>query len=107
MRTYLITIDPAAPNRHRVFQAIMQLGDAWARPLETTWYVQADERPDALERKLEAELEAGIGFLIQQVETAAVLRNTAVHWFRRRRTAAATIDNVIAFPGKKDVAEAA
>lgn len=107
MRTYLITIDPAAPNRHRIFQAIMQLGDAWARPLETTWYVQADDRPEALERRLESQLEAGTGFLIQQVETAAVLRNTAVHWFRKRRTAEAAPDNVIAFPGKKDVAEAA
>ena len=44
MRTYLITIDPAAPNRHRIFQAIMQLGEAWARPMETTWYVQSAER---------------------------------------------------------------
>jgi hypothetical protein len=105
MRTYLITIDPAAPNRHRIFQAIMQLGDAWARPLETTWYVQSDERPDALERWLGKQLEAGTGFLIQQVETAAVLRNTAVHWFRKRRVEAAP-DNVIAFPSKA-VAEAA
>ena len=106
MRTYLITIDPAAPNRHRIFQAIMQLGDAWARPLETTWYVQADERPGVLEQRLGSQLEAGTGFLVQQVETAAVLRNTAVHWFRKRRTTEAAPDNVIAFPGK-GVAEAA
>ncbi len=106
MRTYLITIDPAAPNRHRIFQAIMQLGDAWARPLETTWYVQSDERPGALEQRLAGQLEAGTGFLVQQVETAAVLRNTAVHWFRKRRSAEAAPDNVIAFPTQA-VAEAA
>jgi hypothetical protein len=107
MRTYLITIDPAAPNRHRAFQAIMQLGEAWARPLETTWYVQAGERPEALERRLGGALDPGTGFLIQQVDTAAVLRNTAVHWFRKRRTAQAPQDNVIAFPGAQGIAEAA
>ena len=106
MRTYLITIDPAAPNRHRIFQTIMQLGDAWARPMETTWYVQSDERPGSLEQRLGHQLEAGTGFLIQQVETAALLRNTAVHWFRKRRTTETASDNVIAFPTKA-VAEAA
>ena len=107
MRTYLINVDPAAPNRHRIFQVIMQLGDAWARPMETTWYVQSDERPDALERRLARELEAGTGFLIQQVETAAVLRNTTVHWFRKRQPEAAQANNVIAFPVIESVPEAA
>jgi hypothetical protein len=99
MRTYLITIDPAAPNRHRAFQAIMQLGEAWARPLEATWYVQAGERPDALERRLLGALDPGTGFLIQQVDTAAVLRNTALHWFRKRRQQAGAAINVVAFSG--------
>ena len=34
MRTYLITYDAAAPHRHSLAGAIMQLGEAWARPLE-------------------------------------------------------------------------
>lgn len=106
MRTYLINVDPAAPNRHRIFQAIMQLGDAWARPMETTWYVQSDERADALERRLGGMLEAGTSFLIQQVETAAVLRNTTVHWFRKRRTETQR-NNVVAFPAPQTVVEAA
>ena len=40
MRTYLITYDIANPARHSLSSAIMQLGDAWARPLDATWYVQ-------------------------------------------------------------------
>jgi hypothetical protein len=67
--------------------------------------VLSDERPGALEQRLGSQLDAGTGFLVQQVETAAVVRNTAVHWFRKRRTEA-TADNVIAFPSKA-VAEAA
>ena len=107
MRTYMITIDPAAPNRHRIFQTIMQLGDAWARPMETTWYVQSAERADTLERRLGDELEMGTSFLIQQVETAAVLRNASVHWFRKRRPDATQANNVIAFPVQEVAAEAA
>src|SRR5262245_52332934 len=41
MRTYLITYDLASPARHSLSGAIMQLGEAWARPLDTTWYVQS------------------------------------------------------------------
>ena len=48
MRTYLITYDLATPARHSIAGAIMQLGEAWARPLETTWYVQSAERAEAL-----------------------------------------------------------
>ena len=52
MRTYLITYDLASSARRSLASAIMQLGAAWARPLETTWYVQSAERADALERLL-------------------------------------------------------
>jgi len=106
MRTYLITYESAAPNRHQMAQAIMQLGEAWARPLDATWYVQSSERAEALERRLEGQLEGEAGLLIQQVETGAVLRNTALHWFRKRRPETAAT-NVIAFPVPEAVAEAA
>ena len=99
MRTYLITYDLASPARHGLSSAIMQLGEAWARPLDATWYVQSPERPDALERRLKDHLDTEDGLLIQQVEANAVLLNTALRWFKKRRQqdgAAAT--NVIAFP---------
>ena len=85
MRTYLITYDLASPARHSLSGAIMQLGDAWARPLDTTWYVQSSERADALERRLKPHLDGEDGLLIQQVEANAVLLNTALRWFRKRR----------------------
>ena len=99
MRTYLITYDLASPARHALSSAIMQLGESWARPLETTWYVQSPERADALERRLEPHLDGGDGLLIQQVESNALLLNTALRWFRRRRPESGMqAGNVVAFP---------
>jgi hypothetical protein len=98
MRTYLITYDLAGAARHSLSSAIMQLGEAWARPLESTWYVQSAERADALERRLKPHLAGEDGLLIQQVESDALLLNTAVRWFRKRRQEAGAVDNVVAFP---------
>jgi hypothetical protein len=99
MRTYLITYDVASPARHGIASAIMQLGEAWARPLDATWYVQSSQRPDALERQLRPHLEGEDGLLIQQVEASALLLNTALRWFRKRRSeSVAESSNVVAFP---------
>jgi hypothetical protein len=98
MRTYLITYDAPSNARHSLSGAIMQLGEAWARPLETTWYVQSSERAEALERRLTAHLDTEDGLLIQQVEANAVLLNTALRWFKKRRQEGADAFNVVAFP---------
>ena len=99
MRTYLITYDLATPARHTLSSAIMQLGESWARPLETTWYVQSSERAEALERRLKPHLDGEDGLLIQRVETNALLLNTALRWFRKRRQESGTeAGNVVAFP---------
>lgn len=99
MRTYLITYDLASPGRHGLSSAIMQLGDAWARPLDATWYVQSTERAEALEHRLKPHLDGEDGLLIQQVEANAVLLNTALRWFRKRRPeSGAEVGNVVAFP---------
>jgi hypothetical protein len=99
MRTYLITYDLATPARHTLSSAIMQLGESWARPLETTWYVQSPQRADALERQLKPHLDGEDGLLIQQVETDALLLNTALRWFRKRRQEGSVeTGNVVAFP---------
>jgi hypothetical protein len=89
MRTYLISFDIVAPERHALAAAIMQLGEAWARPLDATWYVQSTERPDAIERRLRPYIDEVDGLLIQEVEASALLLNTALRWFRKRRTAMA------------------
>ncbi len=99
MRTYLITYDLASPARHSLSSTIMQLGDAWARPLENTWYVQTSERPGALEHQLKDHLDSEDGLLIQQVESNALMLNTALRWFKKRRQDVAGLTaNVVAFP---------
>ena len=78
----------------------MQLGEAWARPLETTWYVQTAERARRARKPAASHLDSEDGLLIQRVEEAsAVLLNTALRWFRRRHRDEAT--NVVAFPANE------
>jgi hypothetical protein len=101
MRTYLITCDAAAPARHRVASAIMQLSDAWARPLDATWYVQSGLRPGAMRERLQQQLDPEAGLLIQEVEADAQLLNATLTWFRRRKPQTAAeqaAPNVVAFP---------
>jgi hypothetical protein len=87
MRTYLISYDIAAPQRHALAAAIMELGEAWARPLDATWYVQSEGRADAIEARLRPCADTAQGLLIQEVEARALLLNTALRWFRKRRPA--------------------
>ena len=87
MRTYLICHDIATAKRHALASAIMDLGEAWARPLDATWYVQSVERADDLERRLRPCADAADGLLIQEVAARALLLNTSLRWFRRRRAA--------------------
>jgi hypothetical protein len=87
MRTFLICYDIAAPMRHALAGAVMELGEAWARPLDATWYVQSVERADDIERRLRPFADAADGLLIQEVEARALLLNTSLRWFRRRRPA--------------------
>jgi hypothetical protein len=98
MRTYLITHDRASAAGHALSSLIMQLGEAWARPLDATWYVQSKERPEALEARLGAHLDGDDGLLIQEVEADAVLLNTSLRWFRKRHPGAGAPGNVVAFP---------
>lgn len=102
MRTYLISYDLAKPNRnqHVVAQVIMGLGEKWARPLATTWYVSSDRDETDLEAELRYLLDEEDGLLIQAVKREAVLTNTSLRWFRQRRPG---LDleaggNIIAFP---------
>lgn len=101
MRTYLVSYDLAKParNKHVIAQELMSLGERWARPLEQTWYVSADVKPEAIEARLASLLDTDDGLLVQQVDEPAVLSNTSLRWFRQRHPG---IDmegtNIIAFP---------
>jgi len=97
MRTYLITYDLASPARHSLSSAIMSLGDAWARPLDSTWFVQSRDRAETIEGKLKDLIESEDGLLIQQVESEATLLNTSLRWFKKRRDTGLE-PNVVAFP---------
>jgi hypothetical protein len=84
MRTYLISFDVAAPERHILAGAIMQLGEAWARPLDNTWYIQSTARAETIEDRLRPYIDRVEALLIQEVQASALLLNTALRWFRRR-----------------------
>jgi hypothetical protein len=106
MRTFLISYDLARPDlaRNRLVTEIMQIGEAWARPLASTWYVRTSERRRALEARLRPLLDTDDGLVIQEVEADAAMLNTALRWFRQRRAevAASVPTNVIAFPVGQD-----
>jgi hypothetical protein len=102
MRTFLIAYDLAKPNRnkHALASAVMALGGAWARPLESTWYVRGDLTEDEIEGRLGGLLDSDDGLLVQSVDAPAVLAQTSLRWFRQRRPGF-DVDaetNVIAFP---------
>lgn len=102
MRTFLIAYDLARPNRnkHVLASTIMALGQAWARPLESTWYVKGDLDESDIERRLAGLLDTDDGLLVQAVETPAALAQTSLRWFRQRRPGfeVGRETNVIAFP---------
>jgi hypothetical protein len=106
MRTYLIAYDLAKTTltKHAIATELMRIGSAWARPLEATWYVQTELEGAAIEARLAGLLDTDDGLLIQPVQDAATLCNTALRWFRQRRDDAvfaagpANAANVVAFP---------
>ena len=102
MRTYLVAYDLAHPNRnkHVLATAIMSLGQAWARPLEHTWYIRAELKEADIEARLAGLLDGDDGLIVQEIQDEGRLTNTSLRWFRQRRT---TFDleeggNVVAFP---------
>ena len=102
MRTFLITYDLAAPhrNKHVLANAVMGLGQSWARPLENTWFVRADAGEADIEAQLADLLDADDGLIVQAVPEIGALTNTSLRWFRQRRTTLqlGADTNVIAFP---------
>ena len=107
MRTYSISYDLADPgrNKHAVSTAIMNLGQAWARPLESTWYVRAGVSEGEIRAALAGLLDGEDGLVVQAVDREAVCCNTALRWFRRRAAAEdGASPNVIAFPTPEQAA---
>jgi hypothetical protein len=114
MRTFLISYDLAnASARHMLASEIMQLGEAWARPLDNTWYVRIKARATEVEGRMRGLIGSDDGLLIQEVEADAFLLNTALRWFKKRRPEGGDFPtNIVAFPapahaGREAAAEAA
>lgn len=101
MRTYLVSYDLANPamNQPYLADAIMALGEAWARPLANVWYLRTSTPQDAIESRLARLLDEHDGLLVQAVREEAAFRNTGLRWFRRRRREDdAASSNIVAFP---------
>ena len=100
MRTFLVSYDLTNPalNQPYITDAIMSLGDAWARPLANVWYLRTDREQGAIEGRLARLLDEHDGLLVQAVRDEAAFRNTGLRWFRRRNRDGAEASNVVAFP---------
>jgi hypothetical protein len=102
MRTFLIAYDLAAPNRnkHVLANAIMGIGQSWARPLDQTWYVRAETTEQDIEARLADLLDGDDGLIVQAIPEIGALTNTSLRWFRQRRTVLdlEPASNVVAFP---------
>lgn len=105
MRTFLVSYDLANPamNQPYLADAIMSLGEAWARPLANVWYLRTDTPQEAIEGRLARLLDEHDGLLVQGVREEAAFRNTGLRWFRRRRREEAQdTSNVVAFPAQAE-----
>lgn len=101
MRTFLVSYDiAAASSAPAIVQEIMQLGEAWARPLDNVWYLRAERTSAEIEACLSRHLRHEDGLLVQEARGSAVLLNTSLRWFRPRcpTPEAARAANVVPFP---------
>lgn len=96
MRTFLVAYDLTRRNDHRpaIADAIMRSAEHWARPLDNVWYLRTAASSADIERQLAGLIGEDDGLLVQEARGEAVLSNTSLRWFRRRRDSS----NVVPFP---------
>ena len=103
--TFLISFDLTDPrtNKSDITSRIMSLGEAWARPLDQTWYIRAETSADEVEAHLADLLGDDDGLLVQAIDADAAFANTALRWFKPRLASApaqATTGDVVSFPSR-------
>ena len=83
MRTYLVSYDLANPamNEPYITDAIMVLGEAWARPLANVWYLRTDTDQSLIENRLARLLDEHDGLLVQGVREDAAFRSPDVGYW--------------------------
>ena len=99
--TFLISFDLAVPaaNKSDITSRIMSMGEAWARPLDQTWYVRATTSAEEIEAHLADLLDDDDGLLVQAIDADASFANTGLRWFKPRALAPATqTADVVPFP---------
>ncbi len=82
MPTLMIAYDLCDPdsNSGPLTTAIRQLGDRWARPLATSWYVETMATPAEAEALLAGFICDDDALLVQEVIGQAALSNTVLRW---------------------------
>ena len=80
MMTYLISYELSNPlhRRHQISEAMMCIGESWARPLENTWYIRSKEDEDIITEKLGRLIDEDDALLIQTVDDEVTLLNTTL-----------------------------
>jgi len=80
----------------------MQLGQAWARPLDNVWYLRAEQTPAEIEASLSRHLRGEDGLVIQEARGAVTMLNTGLRWFRprQRQDEEVAVSNVVPFPAQ-------
>jgi hypothetical protein len=88
-RTLLVAyeITEQAPARSELAAAIMGLGHAWARPLETVWVLRTERSAAEIEEFLAPFLGEDDGLMVQETRGEARFTNAGLRWFRPRRPA--------------------
>lgn len=94
MRTFIVAYDLARNQRPAMADAIMRTAEHWARPLDNVWYLRTAASSADIEATLAGLIGVDDGLLVQEARGEAVLANTSLRWFRRRRES----DNVVPFP---------
>ncbi|MDX2155490.1 MAG: hypothetical protein SFW09_03185 [Hyphomicrobiaceae bacterium] len=86
-RTFLVAYDvaPAGLGASALAEAIMSLGEAWARPLETVWVVRTRRSADEVEASLAPHVGENDGLMVQEARGEPRLANTGLRWFKPRR----------------------
>lgn len=86
MPTLLITYDLAQPSRNgaALAEAIMAMGERWARPLASVWCVETNASVADVEAELAGMLDDEDGLLVQATTGEAVMANTMLRWTTAR-----------------------
>jgi hypothetical protein len=86
-RTLLVAYDIAhrGAARTELAEAIMELGDAWARPLETVWVLRTPLGAEEIEASLAPLVREDDGLMVQELRGEPRFANTGLRWFRPRR----------------------